>query len=346
VYRKPETFDPRMDSSVRSEVSRLRRTIERYYEGPGASDPWRIAFPSRGYIPVITEAVELRKTALQPPLESEPEPTASVRRVHPVFVTAVASATVGVIVLCAMLLSRPVHETPLSIAVLPFTNLSADPANQYFSDGLTDEITDLLSHLRTLRVVARSSAFQFRGKTGDIREVGRQLNVTSVVEGSVERYADRVKVMVRLERVSDGSDVWSSTYERKTADLFSIQSDLAAGIAGCLKVAVLSGYTPQHVPNVEAHDHYMRGRYRMEEITPQSLKLAEAELQRAIELDPDYAAAYLDLGAVKFNQAVAREAVNTPCPARCGSASRCSRRSRAVPVSASARGSALRSGRR
>ncbi len=132
---------------------------------------------------------------------------------------------------------RTAVGTPPSIAVLPFTDLSADPANKYFSDGLTDEITDSLARLKTVRVIAQSSAFQFKGKTTDVREVGRLLNVTHVLEGSVERSGDRIKIIAHLERVSDGSLLWSNTYERNVSDLFAVQSELAAGIAGGLKIA-------------------------------------------------------------------------------------------------------------
>ena len=132
------------------------------------------------------------------------------------------------------------RESPASIAVLPFTDLTGDPADQYFSDGLTDEITDSLARIKTLRVMARSSAYQFKGKAVDVREVGRLLGVTNVLEGSVERSGDRVKIIAHLERTSDGSLLWSNTYEREASDLFAAQSELAGGIAGGLRVASAS----------------------------------------------------------------------------------------------------------
>ncbi len=197
------------------------------------------------------------------------------------------------------------REPSTFIAVLPFTNLTADPANQYFSDGLTDEITDSLARVKSLRVIARSSAFQFKGKTADIREVGRLLNVTNVLEGSVERSGDRIKIIAHLERVSDRALVWSNVYERKASDLFAVQSELAAGIASGLKLA--GGVpAPKHVPSAEAYEFYMKGRYDLQQLTPLSVTQAELDFQHAIDQDPRYAAAYFGLASAKYDQFAAR----------------------------------------
>ena len=163
-------------------------------------------------------------------------------------------------------------ETPPSIAVLPFANVGGNPANLYFSDGLTGEITDALSKLKGLRVIARASAFQFRGKENDLRSIGKQLNVTHVLEGSVERSGDQVKIVARLDRVSDVSQIWSSAYERKSADLFSVQSEIANGIAFSLGVPLHAARPASHVVrDPEARDAYLRGFFEVEQITPESL---------------------------------------------------------------------------
>jgi TolB-like protein/Tfp pilus assembly protein PilF len=196
-------------------------------------------------------------------------------------------------------------ELSTSIAILPFTNLTSEPANQYFADGLTDEITDSLAGIKALRVIARSSAFQFKGKTVDVREVGRLLHVTNVLEGSVERSGDRIKIVAHLERALDRSVVWSNTYEREGSDLFAVQSELAAGIAGGLKLATA---VPQvkHVPNAEAHDFFMKGRYAMQQGTPESMTQAGFDFQHAIDKDPEYAAAYVGLADAKYNQGIVK----------------------------------------
>ena len=188
--------------------------------------------------------------------------------------------------------------------MLPFKNLSADPANQYFSDGLTDEITEAISHLRPLRVIARASAYQLRNMAGDVREVGRQLHVTHVLEGSVERSGDRVKIVARLERASDGAQVWSNTYVRQNSDLFSVQSDLASSIAENLKASMDTAAPAKHVVrDAQAVDAYMRAMFEAEQFTPQAFAQAEADLKQAIQRDPAYAAAYSALGATIINGA-------------------------------------------
>jgi len=228
---------------------------------------------------------------------------------------------VPALILCAALAAagisaeifRILHakSEPASVAVLAFRNLTGDPANQYFSDGLTDEITDSLSHLSALRVVGRSSTSPVRAKAPDIREAGRLLKVGSILEGSVERSGNRIRIIGHLERVSDGAVLWSNTYERSTADLFAVQSELAAGIAGSLRVATAAP-TGTHVPNPEAHEYVLKGRYDMQRLTLAAVTKAEVDFQHAIDLDPAYAAAYAGLGAAKYNEFIASGAVSQP----------------------------------
>ena len=191
-----------------------------------------------------------------------------------------------------------------SVAVLPFANVGGNPANLYLSDGLTGEITDALTHLKGLRVIARSSANEFRGKQKDLRTIGRQLNVTHVLEGSVERSGDRVKIVARLDRVSDVSEIWSNTYERQSSDLFSLQSELASGIAANLGIPAGANRPAKHVvQDAEARDACMRGVYEMEHYSPESFDRASADFKHAIDRDPLYAQAYVRLGGVALNRA-------------------------------------------
>ena len=306
VFNRPASWDPRLDPVVRQEAARLRKRLARYYETDGAEAEVRIELPVGSYVPVFrSKPVEIESA----PVETPPIGTASaaqpVRRRRP-WVYAAAGILCIAVAGVAWRAFSP-RESPPSIAVLPFANLTADPANQYFSDGLTDEITDSLARLKTLRVIARSSAFQAKGKTADIREIGRLLNVTNVLEGTVERSGDRVKIIAHLERVSDGSLLWSNTYERSASDLYAVQSELAAGIAGSLRLAA-GVPAAQHVPKPEAHDLVMKGAYDLQQMTTESLTRAESEYRRAIDLDPQYARAYLGLGSVKWDQFVARGA--------------------------------------
>jgi adenylate cyclase len=291
VFDRPPSWDPRLDPIVRQEAARLRKRLATYYENGGAGAEVRIELPVGSYVPVFRGRT----------VEAPPSDETRVRRRH-IWLYAAAAGVLCIAVALVVWGALSRRESSLSIAVLPFTNLTANPSDQYFSDGLTDEVTDSLARLKTLRVIAHSSAVQFKGKTSDVREVGRLLNVTNVLEGSVERSGDRVKIIAHLERASDGALVWSNTYERNASDLFAVQSELAAGIAGGLKVATGTGRA-RHVPNAEAHDLTMKARYDVQQWTTESLARAESEYRHAIDLDPEYAAAYLGLGRVEWDKA-------------------------------------------
>jgi TolB-like protein/tetratricopeptide (TPR) repeat protein len=300
VFDRPASWDPRLDPVVRQEAGRLRKRLAKYYDNGGADSEVRIELPVGTYVPVFR-----RK-----PVEIEPAPiqTLAPEQVPVARSRAWLYATAGILFVAGAFIAWrgfSSRQSAPSIAVLPFANLSADPANQYFSDGLTDEITDSLARVKALRVIARSSASQFKGKRVDIREVGRLLNVANVLEGSVARSGDRVKIIAHLERVSDGSLLWSDTYERKASDLFAVQSELAAGIAGGLKVATGIPSTT-HVPNAEANEFFMKGRYDLQQVTPDAAAQAELDYQHAIDKDPAYAPAYLGLANAKYNQSIAR----------------------------------------
>jgi serine/threonine protein kinase/tetratricopeptide (TPR) repeat protein len=187
---------------------------------------------------------------------------------------------------------------PSSIAVLPFANLSADPDNEYFSDGLSDELLNALTRLPGLRVAARTSSFQFRGRNTDIHEIGRQLNVDHVLDGSVRRSANRLRVTAQLSNVADGYHLWSERYDREMADVFQIQDDITAAIVKTLEPTLLGTQQPavlRHSYNVEAFERYLMGRHHWHHRTPQSLRTGLAYFEEAIRLDPGYALAYAGL---------------------------------------------------
>src|ERR1017187_1922603 len=304
-FGRDGSYNPRTDPVVRVEARQLRFKLAEYYAGPGQADEIVISLPKGGYaaqferrvvgLPVVGEL------AAKMPDESGREPKMLPGRprrwrTRKAFL-AVACVAAGAAVVYS-LVARPWEDAPPSIAILPFANLSAEPSNQYFSDGLTDEITDELSHIKTIRVIARSSAFQFKGKNLDIRDVGRQLNVATVLEGSVERYGDRVKIVAHLERVSDRSYFWSNTYERQASDVYTVQSELAAAIAANLKAGAVPAPRGHTVRDGEAYDAFLRGSFELEEQTTESINRAEQYFKRAIERDPEYAAAYTGLGEI------------------------------------------------
>jgi serine/threonine protein kinase/tetratricopeptide (TPR) repeat protein len=200
--------------------------------------------------------------------------------------------------------SGPVHPQTrerVTIAVLPFVNLSADPQNEYFSDGMTDELTNALAKIAGLRVISRTSAFAFKGKDRDVKDIGRQLGVGTLLEGSVRKSGNRLRISAQLVNAGDGYQLWSETYDRDLTDVFAVQDEISRTIAGALKVRLAGGEETALVDpgttNLEAYNLYLKGRFHSNTRTPAGLKLAIECFHRAIELDPAYAAAYAELGA-------------------------------------------------
>lgn len=185
-----------------------------------------------------------------------------------------------------------------SIAVLPFVNMSGDADNEYFSDGLSEDLINALSRLPGLRVASRTSAFRFRGSDLDIRQIGRQLEVAAIVEGSVRRSGARLRVTAQLVNVEDGYQLWSERYDRQMADVFEIQDEIVASIVKAVVPALL-GDAAQAVErpteNTEAYELYLKGRHYWHQRSPSTLRLAIQSFERAIKIDPEYALAHAGL---------------------------------------------------
>ena len=181
-----------------------------------------------------------------------------------------------------------------SIAVLPFLNMSNDPGQEYFSDGLTDDILNSIAHLKGLKVSSRTSSFKFRGKNISIKDIGKQLGVHAVLEGSVQREEDRVRITVQLINVEDEFHFWSEQYDEKLDDIFALQNKIADAIADKLEIESLDKRltAKKTIINKEAYDLYLKGRYSWNLRTPPELRKGIDFFQQAIKLDPSYAAAY------------------------------------------------------
>ena len=189
-----------------------------------------------------------------------------------------------------------------SIAVLPFVNMSSDPEQEFFSDGITEEILNLLARAPELKVIARTSSFAFKGKNEDIRVIGAALGARTVLEGSVRKAGDRVRITAQLIDVADGSHIWSDTYDRTMTDIFEVQDDVADAIFNALQLHV--GARPTRgrpTDNTEAYSLFLKAREMLN--AGQSWRSAEAFLLEAVELDPRFAEAYELLGYVYWIQA-------------------------------------------
>ena len=187
----------------------------------------------------------------------------------------------------------------ISIAVLPFADMSPNKDQEYFCEGMAEEIINALSHITDLRVVARTSAFSFKGKNMDIREIGKKLNVEAILEGSVRKSGDNLRVTAQLINIEDGYHLWSEKYERKLEDVFAIQDEISLAIVDKLKVKLLSNekneLVKRHTENKEAYNLFLKGRYYWNRRSEVGFNKAFGFFDRAIELDPDYALAYAGL---------------------------------------------------
>jgi eukaryotic-like serine/threonine-protein kinase len=193
-----------------------------------------------------------------------------------------------------------------SIAVLPFANLSGDREQEYFSDGLAEEVLNAVAKIPGLKVIARTSAFAFKGRNEDIRRIAEALGVGNVLEGSVRRSGNRVRITAQLIDASDGSHLWSDRYDREMADVFAVQDEIAAAIARALhaKLGATYGHSGRPPENPEAYQAYLEGRYHMHKVTPRSMAQALECYQRAIRLDPTYALPHVGLAEGIYYQSI------------------------------------------
>jgi serine/threonine-protein kinase len=193
--------------------------------------------------------------------------------------------------------AKSVQSQP-SVAVLPFANMSGDKENEYFGDGLAEEIITVLAHVPGMKVSGRTSSFFFRGKDVEVGEIGRRLNVDHILEGSVRKAGNRIRVTAQLVKVADGFQLWSERYDREMTDIFVIQDEITQAIATALRIRILPEAVTvrRHVPNLRAYEAYLKAREHWFKPTPESLALVKEFLQRAIALDPEFALPYGMLG--------------------------------------------------
>jgi serine/threonine-protein kinase len=194
-------------------------------------------------------------------------------------------------------ISPPPADHP-SIAVLPFANMSGDQDQEYFSDGLAEEIINALAQIPGLKVTARTSAFAFRGKEQDIRKIAEALDVRTILEGSVRRSGNRIRVTAQLINAQDGYHLWSQRYDRELVDVFEVQDEIAAAIAGALEVKLMPMPAERYKPNLPAYEALLEARHIASKPTPQAQALAKEYYQKAIDLDPKFALAYAELGTL------------------------------------------------
>jgi TolB-like protein/DNA-binding winged helix-turn-helix (wHTH) protein len=222
------------------------------------------------------------------------------RRMRRRLIVALALCLIIAVAAIAYRLARSSSSPPAnisSVAVLPLKNLTGDPTAEYFSDGMTESIINELSRIPELKVISRASVFIFKGKEIDPIEAGRRLGVGSIVEGSLLKSKDRIRVQLRLVAAADGHIIWTGdSYERAAADIFEVQDEISCNVAEHLRPVLCAGKPARRsTENVAAYEAYLKGRYYMSQRTAESLMKAIQFFQQAVEIDPRYALAYCDL---------------------------------------------------
>ena len=167
---------------------------------------------------------------------------------------------------------------------------------EHFADGLSEELLNLLAQVEELRVIGRTSSFQFKGKNEDLRAIGETLDVAHILEGSVRKSGDKLRITAQLIRAIDGSHLWSQSYDRKLDDVFAMQDEIAAAVVGALKLRLIAGDAPVRATGrPEAYNHYLQGQYHLDRRTRESLDTALVHFQAAVKRDPDDALAWVGL---------------------------------------------------
>lgn len=257
VFDRNDDYDPSVDSIVRVEARRLRTKLKAYYDGAGRSDSVLIGLRPGSYVPLFRP--------LQPPGQPGPAVTLTV---------------------------EPAYTT---IAVLPFVNMSPEPEQDYFCDGITEEIINVLASIEGLAVVARTSAFQFKGQALDVREIGHRLGAQVVVEGSVRKSGDRLRITAQAIDAVRGVHLWSETYRRELQDVFAIQEEISTAVAATLRAKLPDRFFRKagvYHPPPAAYERFLKGLLLIHQQNIPGLYASIEEFRALTRLYPDYADPY------------------------------------------------------
>jgi TolB-like protein len=239
VFDRTSDYDPNIDAIVRVEARRLRAKLKAYYEQePGRGDPVLIGLRPGSYVPIFRLLDTLPRKEQQQ-------------------------------------IGAETKVTAASVAVLPFVNMSPEPDQEYFCDGMTEEIINSLTHVAGLKVIARTSAFQFKGMSVDIREVGRRLDADLVIEGSVRKSGNQLRITAQAIQTESGHHLWSETFRRESTDVFAIQEEIAKAIAGSLRLHMPEARSRVRTSrNLEAYTRYEKARVLLQQQSPETLQAA------------------------------------------------------------------------
>lgn len=253
VFDRNDDYDPNIDSIVRVEARRLRNKLKTYYDGPGSNDPVLIGMRPGSYAAIFRSLTVEAKVPAEPP-----------------------AATVEY----------------TTVAVLPFVNMSPEPDQDYFCDGITEEIINALAAIDNVAVVARTSSFQFKGRAADVREVGEKLGAELIVEGSVRKAGSQLRITAQAVDAAKGYHLWSETYRRELEDVFQIQEEISTAIAATLRAKLPARAlrtAAAYQPSLEAYTGYIQATHLVHQESPSSLRAAIEKYRELTRLYPDYA---------------------------------------------------------
>lgn len=263
VFDRASDYDPNIDSIVRVEARRLRSKLKAYYEdGPGTADPVLIALRPGSYIPIF-RLLDSRQPSHHHEIDASIQPGRA------------------------------------SVAVLPFVNMSPEPEQDYFCDGISEEIMNSLTRVSGLDVIARTSAFQFKAVSIDIRDVGQRLGAELVIEGSVRKAGEQLRITAQAIQAESGHRLWSETFRRELKDVFAVQEEIAQSVADLLRVHMPAARTPVHpsARNLDAYTRYLRARFLILQQSPETLRASLEQLRELVGTFPDYALGYSGIAA-------------------------------------------------
>ena len=302
VFERPVSFDPRIESIVRNEAGRLRQKLKDYYAEQGRQDRVLIELPPRGYKPAFTfRQAEAPPTPVHPTGEVEVSRPSRPRGVW------ISALVVAAALLTSLWLYRwrngssplPDSEPIRALAVLPLQNLSNDPDQEYFTDGMTDELITDLAQLHDLKVVSKTSIMQYKGVRKPLPQIGRELGVDAVIEGSVLRSGTRMRITAQLIRAATDRHLWAHSFEGDLRDVLSLQAQVAETITGAVKLNLTSAerqrFRSARPMDPEAYDAYLRGRYHLNRRDQAGFEQAIGYFNQSLEGNPNFALAYAGL---------------------------------------------------
>ena len=302
VFEKPASFDPRIESIVRNEAGRLRQKLRDYYAEQGRQDRVLIELPPRGYKPAF-----VFREAETPPAPDHPAGVSRVSMPWRLFWLPLSGLLVVASLAIGLRLTRGRNGSPAqpefgpirALAVLPLQNLSNDPGQEYFTDGMTDELITDLAQLHDLKVVSKTSIMQYKGVRKALPQIGRELGVDAVVEGSVLRSGSRVRITAQLIRAATDRHLWAHSFEGDLRDVLSLQAQVAEAITGAVKLNLTSAerqrFRSARPMDPAAYDAYLRGRYHLNRRDAAGFEQAIGYFNQSLERNPNFALAYAGL---------------------------------------------------